>query len=87
MAVYAHPREKGAKLKTTRLFRNFYMKKTLKKKALLCRYDGGVFLILTGVSENLQNFEVIFKEVRDSLGFEEAVYFCRSRVQIGRAHV
>ena len=80
MAVYAHPREKGAKLKTTRLFRNFYMKKTLKKKALLCRYDGGVFLILTGVSENLQNFEVIFKEVRDSLGFEEAVYFCRSRV-------
>ena len=79
-AVYVRPRAKGEKLKTTRIFRNFYMNKALKKKSLLCRYDGGVFVILTAASENLEGFEVILKEVCDNLSFEGAVYFSRSDI-------
>ncbi len=79
-AVYVRPKEKGEKLRTTRIFRNFYMNKALKKKSLLCRYDGGVFVILTAASENPGSFEVILKELQDNLAFEENVYFCRSGI-------
>lgn len=81
MAVYVSPPLKGEKLDVRRILRSFYLNKSLKNKCMLCRYRKGLFMILTSDLSEDEKFEVILKEVMDSLSIEEEkVWVCRSNV-------
>lgn len=72
MAVYVRPREGERELDTVRICRSLYMNKSLKKKCILCEYNKGLFIILTGAFDEEQRFEVILKEALEDLSLSEA---------------
>lgn len=81
MAVYIKPFAKGTKLDMTRIFRNFYLNKSLKHKAMLCKYNKGLFIILTSPYDEIEKFELILSEAMESLSISEKnVYLSRSNI-------
>ena len=80
-AVYIKESNKDDRLDAARILRSYYLNKRLKQKCLLCRYRKGLFAILTSSYEQTDKFEVILKELMDSLSIEdEEVCLCRSNV-------
>lgn len=80
-AVYLKPFAKGSKLDMSRIFRNFYLNKSLKNKAMLCKYNKGLFLILTSAYEEEEKFELILNEAMESLSIDEKkVYISRGNI-------
>lgn len=65
-----------------RWYRNFYLNRSLNKKAILTRYMGGFFLILTSKSEKREGFELIIDQVMEYLGIDKKdVNVARSQVK------
>lgn len=80
-AAYIKPRPGENGLDMSRIFRNFYLSKNLKTKILPCRYQNGLFIILTSSYGEPEKFEVILKEALENL------FIDRSRVQISRSGI
>lgn len=80
-AAYIKPRPGEHELDMSRIFRNFYLSKSLKTKILPCRYRNGLFLILTSPLGAPETFEVILKEALESL------FIDRSKVSISRSGI
>lgn len=81
MAAYIKPFAKGAKMDMSRIFRNFYLNKSLKNKAMLCKYNKGLFIILTSSYDEEEKFELILNEAMDSLSInEKKVYVSRGNI-------
>lgn len=81
MAVYISPKKGEPDLDISRLFRSFYLNKSLKNKSILCHYDRGIFIILTGVHEDRHSFDIILQEAMDNLSINpEGVYLSKSNV-------
>lgn len=81
MAAYIKSFAKGSKLDMPRIFRNFYLNKSLKNKAMLCRYNKGLFIILTSDYEEEEKFELILGEAMESLSIDrEKVYVARGNI-------
>lgn len=81
MAVYLKPKTPEKKLDMGRIMRNFYLNKTLKSKSVLCRYNNGIFLILTGAYNEDEKFDIILEDVLEGLSVNgEALYLCRSGI-------
>ena len=81
MAVYIQPRFPEKQMDTGRIFRNFYMNKRLKHKSLLCRYNRGLFLILTSPYDEEEKFALILEEIVNALGLDaSAQSFSRSGI-------
>lgn len=80
-AVFISSRGQGRKLQRSRLMKNFYLHKTLKSKCMLSKYDRGLFILLTSPHDKEESFEIVLREVTESLGLaEEDVYMCRSGI-------
>ncbi len=77
MAIYLKPFAMGTKLDMSRIFRNFYLNKSLKNKAMLCKYNKGLFIILTSAYEEDEKFELILNEAMESLSINEKKYISR----------
>lgn len=78
--IYVSPKN-GAVLEAERLFRSYYLNKSLKQKALLCRYEEGLFLILTSSRSTEEAFSLVEKEVLEGLGISgETAVLSRSRI-------
>lgn len=81
VAVYIKPSAKGIKLDMSRIFRNFYLNKSLKNKAMLCKYNKGLFIILTSAYDEDEKFQLILNEAMESLSIdEEKVYISRGNI-------
>lgn len=81
MAIYLKPFAMGTKLDMSRIFRNFYLNKSLKNKAMLCKYNKGLFIILTSAYEEDEKFELILNEAMESLSInEKKVYIARGNI-------
>lgn len=80
-AVYLKEKEDVKSVDMERILRNYYLSKTLKDKCILCRYNKGIFILMTGAHPEKSKFEVILKEIIDSLSIPvKQLYICRSRI-------
>ena len=78
--IYVSPK-KDHPLELERLFHSYFLHKTLRQKALLCRYENGLFLLLTSSRNSKDAFALIEKEVLEGLGLsEENSIISRSRL-------
>ena len=68
--IYVSPK-KDYPLELERLFHSYYLNKSLRQKAMLCRYEKGLFLLLTSSRNSKDAFTVIEKEVLEGLGLSE----------------
>jgi len=80
-AAYIRPRPGESELDMSRIFRNFYLSKNLKTKILPCRYQSGLFLIMTSPYGEAEKFEVILREALENLSID------RSKVLIARSRL
>lgn len=81
MVVYVSSRTAEQNFDVPRILHSFYLNKRLKNKCMLCRYRNGLFLILTSNFAAADKFEILLREVMESLSVEaERVWICRSRV-------
>lgn len=80
-AVYLKEKEGAQPVDMERILRNYYLSKTLKDKCILCRYDKGIFILMTSTYEEDSKFEVILNEIIDILSIPaKELYICRSRI-------
>lgn len=78
--IYVSPK-KDHPLELERLFHSYYLNKSLRQKAMLCRYEKGLFLLLTSSRNSKDAFALIEKEVLEGLGLsEENSVISRSRL-------
>ncbi len=78
--IYVSPK-KDHPLELERLFHSYYLNKSLRQKAMLCRYEKGLFLLLTSSRNSKDAFALIEKEVLEGLGLsEENSIISRSRL-------
>ena len=78
--IYVSPK-KDYPLELERLFHSYYLNKSLRQKAMLCRYEKGLFLLLTSSRNSKDAFALIEKEVLEGLGLsEENSIISRSRL-------
>ena len=68
--IYVSPK-KDYPLELERLFHSYYLNKSLRQKAMLCRYEKGLFLLLTSSRNAEEAFVLIEKEVLEGLGLSE----------------
>lgn len=68
--IYVSPK-KDHPLELERLFHSYYLNKSLRQKAMLCRYEKGLFLLLTSSRNSEDAFTLIEKEVLEGLGLSE----------------
>ena len=68
--IYVSPK-KDHPLELERLFHSYYLNKSLRQKAMLCRYEKGLFLLLTSSRNSKDAFALIEKEVLEGLGLSE----------------
>lgn len=68
--IYVSPK-KDHPLELERLFHSYYLNKSLRQKAMLCRYEKGLFLLLTSSWNSKDAFALIEKEVLEGLGLSE----------------
>ncbi len=79
--VYLKEKDRTRPVNMERILRNYYLSKTLKDKCILCRYDKGIFILMTGSYGEESKFEVILKEITESLSIPAGqLYICRSRI-------
>ena len=88
MGVYLREKNKEQALDTGRILRNYYLSKTLKGKCLVSKYDQGIFILLTGSTDDEDIFDVILKEALEGLAVDrENCYICRSGIYSPFTHL
>jgi len=58
------------KLDVSRIYRNYYVSKTIKSKAIVAKYDRGLFIIVTSGKGDDEAHGLILNEVLDSLSID-----------------
>ena len=67
MGVYIKSSDDGFRLNLDRYYKNFYLNRNLNDKALLCKYEDGLFAILTSHQNNVKSFQIILSDLLNFL--------------------
>jgi sugar diacid utilization regulator len=68
--AYLVPKSQNDDFDLNRIYRNYYVSKTLKSKVIVAKYNDGIFIVTTSNKDDKKSHDIILREALDTLSID-----------------